>query len=106
MLSCIFCQIIKGQIKSEIIYRDRQFVVFRDIKPKARVHFLIVPRRHIASINHLKDNDVLLAGRMLLLAKKIAQDQGLAQSGYRLCFNVGRGAGQVIDHLHLHLLAD
>lgn len=105
-MDCIFCQIIKGEIPTEIIYRDRQFVVFRDIKPKARLHFLIVPRRHIASVNGLKPKDALLAGKMILLAKKIARDQGVTDSGYQLHFNVGRGAGQLVEHLHLHLMAN
>jgi len=104
-MSCIFCQITKGEIPAGIIYRDRQFVVFRDIKPKARLHFLIVPRRHIVSVNDLKPKDALLVGKMILLARKIAQDQGVVEYGYQLHFNVGRGAGQLVEHLHLHLLA-
>jgi len=103
-MDCIFCQIIKGEVPADIIYRDRQFVVFKDIKPKARLHFLIVSRCHIVSVNDLKSKDALLVGKMILLAQKIARDQGVA-GGYQLHFNVGRGAGQLVEHLHLHLMA-
>jgi len=104
-MDCIFCQISKGEIPAEIIYHDKLFVVFKDIKSKARLHFLIVPRRHIVSINDLKLKDAMLAGKMILLARKIARDQGVADSGYQLHFNVGRGAGQLVEHLHLHFMA-
>lgn len=92
-------------MNAEILYQDDDFVVFRDINPKARVHLLVVPKHHIESINHLSHEHQGLIGQMFLLVKKIAEDQGFAKDGYRLIFNVGRGAGQVIDHLHLHILS-
>lgn len=105
-MPCLFCQIVQEKIKAEIIYRDRYFVVFRDINPKARVHFLMVPKRHIASVNHLRARDIPLIGKMFLLVKKLAKEKKLVAGGYQLHFNVGAGAGQTIEHLHLHLLAN
>ena len=104
-MPCIFCQIVKGKIPAEFIYQDDQFVVFKDAHPSADVHFLIVPRRHIKSINSLRAKDKELIGQMILVAQKVAKKLKVDKSGYKLVFNVGRGGGQVIDHLHLHLLA-
>ena len=103
-MDCIFCKIVKGEVPSEIIYKDEDFIAFKDIKPKAPVHILIIPKKHIASINHLEEEDKELMGNLCLLAKKIAKKVNLKDKGYKLVFNVGRGGGQVIDHLHLHLL--
>jgi histidine triad (HIT) family protein len=103
-MDCIFCQIVNHQQKAEIIYEDEQLVVFKDINPKAPVHLLIVPKKHIKSINELTDQDRELVSQMIFLAKELAAQEGIAQKGYRLFFNVGRGGGQLIDHLHLHLM--
>ena len=100
---CLFCKIIKGEIPSEFLYEDDSFVVIKDINPKALVHLLIIPKKHIKSINELIEKDKDLVGQMIFLAKDLAQKQGIAEKGYRLTFNVGRGGGQLIDHLHLHL---
>ncbi len=99
----IFCQIINKEVPADFVYEDNDFVVFRDINPKAPIHLLVVSRRHIASVNDLKNNDKDLIGQMILVAKKVALDQKL-NSGYKLVFNVGRGGGQIVPHLHLHLL--
>ena len=104
-MPCLFCDIIKNKLPADIVYRNRQFVVFRDIKPKARVHLLIVPCRHIESVNALKIKDALLIGKMILLAQQMAREQGVSESGYQLVINTGRGAGQLVEHLHLHLIA-
>lgn len=107
MSDCIFCKIINGEAPSDFIYRDKEFVVFNDIKPSASIHILLVPiffNRHINSIDYLEDEDKEMLGKLFLLAKKIAQDKGLDKTGYKLIFNVGRGGGQLVDHLHLHLL--
>jgi len=104
---CIFCKITKGESPAEFIYKNDDFIVFRDIKPSAPIHLLIVPifsDHHIDSINHLKEEDEKMIGKLFLLANCIAREQGLDKSGYKLLFNVGRGGGQIIDHLHLHLL--
>ena len=104
-MACLFCQIINKKARADIIYEDKKFVVFKSIKPVAPVHLLIVPKKHIPSVQHLKLKDKELIGGLFLLAKKIAQKRNIAKKGYKLVFNVGKGGGQVINHLHLHLLA-
>lgn len=104
MENCIFCKIARREVPSEIIYSDKEFIAFKDINPKAPVHILIIPKKHIISINHLEPIDKRLIGELFLIVKKIAKKIGLKEKGYKLVFNVGRGGGQVIDHLHLHLL--
>ncbi|MGB2762637.1 MAG: histidine triad nucleotide-binding protein [Minisyncoccales bacterium] len=104
-MSCLFCQIINKEIPADIIYEDEKFVVFKDIKPKAPIHLLILPKKHIPSVQHLEIEDKELIGELFLLAKKIAKKRGIAEKGYKLVFNVGRGGGQIIEHLHLHLIA-
>lgn len=101
---CIFCKIIKKQTPAGIIYEDETLVAFPDINPHAPVHILIVPKKHLATLNQAEKSDQSLLGQMLLIAKKIAADQGITEPGYKLAINVGRGGGQLIDHLHLHLL--
>lgn len=104
MSDCLFCKIVSGQIKSEIVYSDDRAVAFRDIAPQAPVHLLIVPRKHIGSLNDLAEEDAGLAGHILLVAKKIAADQGVADSGYRIVVNCNKDAGQAVFHIHYHLL--
>lgn len=101
---CIFCKIANKELPSEIIYEDENFAAFKDIHPIAPSHFLIVPKKHIPTLDHIALHDRELIGEMILTAKKIAQEIGLSQSGYRLIFNVGKDAGQTVDHIHLHLL--
>lgn len=103
-MSCLFCKIINREISAEIVYEDNRILAFKDIKPAAPVHLLIIPKKHITSVNHLTKQDTELIGELFLAAQKIARDNGIAKIGYRLVFNVGRGGGQIIDHLHLHLL--
>jgi histidine triad (HIT) family protein len=88
-----------------MLYEDDKFIVFKDINPKAPIHLLIVPKKHISSINHLEIKDKELIGELFLTAKKIAKEQRVFKKGYKLVFNVGRGGGQLIDHIHLHLLS-
>jgi histidine triad (HIT) family protein len=101
---CIFCKIIKGDQEADIVYQDEFLIVFRDIRPHAPVHLLVVPRRHIRSINDLKEEDQEIVFRMIVKAKEMAEKHSISDSGYKLLFNVERGGGQVIFHLHLHLL--
>ncbi|MEA1968831.1 MAG: histidine triad nucleotide-binding protein [Thermodesulfobacteriota bacterium] len=101
---CLFCKIVKGEIPSEFLFEDDSFVVFKDINPHAPVHLLIVPKRHIRSINDLTDQDKEIVSQMFILAKDMAKEQGVDQSGYKLLFNVEKGGGQVVFHLHLHLM--
>ncbi|MBI5306203.1 histidine triad nucleotide-binding protein [Candidatus Wolfebacteria bacterium] len=101
-MDCIFCKIIRKEISSEIAYEDNDIVVFKDVKPSAPIHYLFVPKKHIQSIIHLEENHKAIISKMIFAAKKIAEQKGL--KGYKLVFNVGREGGQIIDHLHLHLL--
>lgn len=101
---CIFCQIVQGNQSADIVYRDEHLVAFKDIKPHAPVHILLVPRKHIRSINDLEEGDRALVAELLFRAVKIAADQGIDKSGYKLLFNVERGGGQYVFHLHLHLV--
>ena len=100
---CIFCKIARKEVPADIIYESENVIAFKDIEPKAPFHVLIIPKKHIASVKELKEEDKNLAGELILTAKKIAEQKGL--SGYKLVFNVGRDGGQIIDHIHLHLLA-
>ncbi len=100
--NCLFCKIINKKIPAEIIYDNEKIIVFKDINPKAPIHFLIVPKKHIISINHIKIKDKDLLGELFLVAQKIAKKNKI--KGYKTVFNVGREGGQLIDHLHLHFL--
>lgn len=102
-MDCIFCKIANKELPAEIVFEDEKFIAFNDIQPKAPFHALIVPRRHIVSVEHLEPQDKELVGEMVLLAQKIARQKQL--SGYKLQINVGRAGGQLVEHLHLHLLS-
>lgn len=101
---CIFCKIIKKEIKAEIVYEDEDILVFRDTHPLTPVHMLIIPKRHIDSVNSLEKKDAELAGKMIIAAKIIAQNAQIAEKGYKLLIRVGKDGGQEVPHLHLHLL--
>ena len=101
-MDCLFCNIIAGTLPSETLYEDSNVRAFRDAHPKAPVHILIVPKKHIASVADLTHDDAALVGELVVAAKSVAAREGLP--GYKLVVNVGRDGGQVIDHLHLHLL--
>jgi histidine triad (HIT) family protein len=100
---CIFCKIAAGEIPADKVYEDDRVVVFKDIAPKADVHLLIIPRQHIDSLNELSVEDDALIGHMMRLLPKLAQDQGLAQ-GFRTIINTGKGGGQEVFHLHMHIM--
>jgi len=104
MNKCIFCKIINKEISSEIVYEDEKALVFKDIKPLAPIHLLIVPKKHIPSINYVEIKDKILMGDLILIAQKIARSRKISKKGYKLVFNVEKGGGQIIPHLHLHLL--
>ena len=101
---CIFCDIINGKTGTKLLYENDTLVVFKDINPSAPVHLLIVPRKHIRSANDLKEEDQRIVSEMIMAGKEMAKKEGIAKSGYKLLFNVERGGGQVIFHLHLHLI--
>ena len=102
MPDCVFCKIIKKELTSEIAYEDGQLMAFKDIRPSAPIHYLIAPKEHIQSIAHLESNHRDILFSLIYTAKDLAAKLGL--KGYKLVFNVGREGGQIIDHLHLHLL--
>jgi len=101
---CLFCKIVAGQVPATIVFQDDHLVAFKDITPRAPTHVLIVPRRHIASLNDLSAGDDALVGEMVRAAAAIATEQGLADRGYRTVFNCNADAGQTVFHIHLHLL--
>lgn len=103
--NCLFCKIAAGEIPSTEVYSDEHIVAFRDISPAAPQHILLIPRKHIQSVATLTEQDGELMGKLLLTAKKISVDLGVAQSGYRCVLNTGEDGGQTVHHLHLHLLA-
>ncbi len=103
-MNCIFCKIANKEMNSEVVYKDEKFIAFKDINPRAPVHILIIPKKHITSINHLEEADKELVGELILTAKKVAEQVNIKENGYKLAFNVGKGGGQIIDHLHLHLM--
>jgi len=101
---CLFCKIAQGEIPADIIYEDDRVIAFDDIHPKAPVHKLIIPRKHIATVNDLDPKDNELIGHMTQIAKKLAKDFKVDQSGYRILMNCNKNAGQEVFHLHMHLL--
>jgi len=101
---CVFCKIIRGESPADFVYKGEEIVVFKDIRPEAPIHLLVVPRKHIPTVNDLTEEDRLVVGEMFLKARAIAQRLGIAERGYRLILNVERGGGQIIFHLHMHLL--
>jgi histidine triad (HIT) family protein len=104
MTNCIFCKIIAGEIPGDFVYRDERVLAFRDINPIAPTHILIVPVQHIASVNDLETKHEPLIAHLFSTAKQLALEMGINQSGYRLIINTGPDSGQVVFHLHLHLL--
>jgi histidine triad (HIT) family protein len=101
---CLFCRIIAGELPSDIVYQDEDFLAFRDIEPQAPKHVLIVPKTHITSLAQLAEEQQGLVGRLVVLAKNLAEKEGIAKSGYRLVINCGPEGGQLVPHLHLHLI--
>jgi histidine triad (HIT) family protein len=101
---CLFCCIIAGKIPSDIVYQDKDFLAFKDIEPQAPTHIIVIPKTHIASLAELTEQQQELTGRLVILAKKIAEKEGIEKSGYRLAINCGPEGGQVVPHLHLHLI--
>ena len=102
--NCTFCQIIRGEKPAETVYQDDILIVFKDIYPHAPVHLLIVPKKHIRSLNDLAGQDQGIVSEMIWRAREMAKEQGISGTGYKILFNVERGGGQVIFHLHMHLM--
>lgn len=102
---CVFCKIAAGEFGGPPLYQDEQMTAFRDINPQAPTHILIIPNKHIASLDEASAEDQLLLGQLLLTAATIARKEGVINNGYRLVINTGPGAGQTVFHIHVHLLA-
>ena len=104
MTDCIFCKIVAGAVPTEFLYQDEEIIAFRDIHPLAPVHILILPKKHIPSLIDLKPQHRELVGKLVEVANGLARSKGIAEKGYRLVINCGPDGGQVVPHLHLHLL--
>jgi histidine triad (HIT) family protein len=104
-MDCLFCKIIAGEIPGNFVHKDETMVAFKDVNPQAPLHVLIVPRRHIATLNDLSVDDDALVGSLFRRAAAIAREHGYDEQGYRAVFNTNPGAGQSVFHIHLHLLA-
>jgi histidine triad (HIT) family protein len=105
MPACVFCEIVAGRSPATVEYEDDEIMAFHDVYPKAPVHVLVVPKRHVESVMTLEPEDANLVGRLVLAAKRIGEARGFAERGYRLAVHCGPEGGQVVDHLHLHFLA-
>ena len=103
-MDCVFCQIIAGKIPSDLLYQDEEVVAFRDINPMTPIHLLIVSKKHIPSLAQLPEAETPLVGHMAKIANRLAREEGIAESGYRIVINCGEQGGQVVPHLHMHLL--
>lgn len=103
-MDCIFCKIANKEIPSAIVYEDEDAIAFRDLNPEAPVHILVIPKKHIASLNDATAEDQALLGKLLLTVQKIAAEQGIAEDGYRVVTNCGAQGGQTVPHLHFHLM--
>lgn len=104
MDGCVFCRVAAGEVPARVVHADEDVVVFHDIAPRAPIHMLVIPRRHIASLDAAAPEDETLLGRLLLAAADVARRTGLVEGGYRVVNNCGAGAGQSVFHVHLHLL--
>ncbi len=101
---CVFCRISRGELPAKIVLEDEEALAFRDLNPQAPTHLLVIPRRHVESVDALEPSDQALAGHLLLLARKAAREEGLSEAGYRVVANIGSEGGQTVAHLHLHVL--
>jgi histidine triad (HIT) family protein len=104
MADCLFCKIVERKIPANIVYEDERVLAFNDINPQAPTHVLIIPKRHIPTLNHIGTEDDQLVGELVRRAAIIAKELGFSETGYRTLFNTNRGAGQTVFHVHLHLL--
>ena len=103
IMDCVFCKIIKKKKIEEVLYETDDLIVIKDLYPDERIHYLIIPKKHIKSINNINNDDIGLMGEMIMMAKVISLKENI--NGYKLGINVGRAGGQIIDHIHMHLLA-
>ncbi len=104
MSDCIFCKIVSGDIPGDIVYQDEAVLAFRDLSPQAPVHFLVIPKKHISTINDFKSEDASLVGKLFLAAKIVAKQENIDESGYRCVMNCNDDGGQTVHHVHLHVM--
>jgi len=104
MSDCIFCKIAEGEIPAQMVFENEHVLAFRDVNPQAPTHVLVIPRRHISTLNDLQSSDAVLVGEMMLAATQIAAKENLAENGYRVVMNCNHDGGQSVYHIHLHLL--
>ncbi len=104
MAECLFCRMVSGEITPDVVYEDEDLLAFRDVNPQAPTHVLVIPKRHVATLNDVEIADAELIGRMHLAARHIAREEGIAERGYRTVINCNAEAGQSVFHVHLHLL--
>ena len=104
-MECVFCQIAKGEIKSDIIYEDETIIAFNDQNPQAPIHFLVIPKEHIASANEISESNGAVISKIFISIANLAKEQGFAENGYRIVNNCGKDGGQTVDHIHFHVLA-
>ena len=104
MDDCLFCKMASGEIKPDVLYEDDDVLAFRDINPQAPVHILIIPKRHVSTLNDLEERDAGMIGKLFLAAKNVAAQEGIDEAGYRTLINCNEQGGQVVFHIHLHLL--
>lgn len=103
-MDCLFCKLVAREIPADIVFEDNDVIAFRDIAPQAPTHILIIPKRHIATLNDLTEEDCALVGRLQYTAQKIAKEIGIADDGYRVVMNCNEAGGQTVYHIHMHLL--
>ena len=103
-MDCIFCNIVAGKIPSDIIYQDKEVIAFRDINPQSPMHLLVIPGKHFTSLAQITEKEKLLMGHMVTVANQLARDEGISETGYRLVINCGQQGGQLVPHLHLHVM--
>lgn len=104
MSDCIFCKIARGEVPSDIIYEDDKIIAFNDLNPQAPIHFLVIPKEHISSMNEIDENNVSIISHIFLVINKIAKEKGIDEKGYRIVNNCGEFGGQTVEHLHFHIL--
>ncbi len=104
MTDCLFCKMVNGEIKPDVVYEDDTVLAFRDVNPQAPTHVLVIPKQHVSTINDLDEDSAHLPGRMMLAAKQVAHEAGIAERGYRTVMNCNPEAGQSVYHIHLHVL--
>lgn len=104
MSDCLFCKMVSGEIKPDVVYEDAEVLAFRDLHPQAPMHVLVVPKLHISTLNDVRPEQAPLIGKLFLAAQQVAQKEGIAERGYRAVINCNREAGQSVFHVHLHVL--